>query len=117
MRERILTFLVEFKKVVTRGSGVMLVPRHDTMATLSHLGITKRNLEELLLTLSVADYSCGPETDRGAGGDLWVFGRQIRGYEVYIKLKVADVSGTKTAKCISFHIAKYPMAYPCKTSE
>jgi len=31
----------------------MLVPRHDTMATLSHLGLTKRNLAEILLTLSV----------------------------------------------------------------
>lgn len=117
MREQIHSFLIEFKKTVTQGSGVMLVPRHDTKATLSHLGITKRNLEEILLTLSVENYSSGPEADRDKGGDIWVFGKQIRGYEIYIKLKVAEVSGIKIAKCISFHIAKYPMEYPCKTSE
>jgi len=117
VREQIHTFLIEFKKVVTQGSGVMLVPRHDSKVTLSHLGITKRNLEEILLTLSVDNYSSGPEADKDKGGDIWVFGKQIRGYEIYIKLKVAEVSGTKIAKCISFHIAKHPMEYPCKTSE
>ena len=71
MRKQIHTFLVEFKKAVTRGSGVMLVPRHDTRVTLSHLGITKRNLEEILLTLSVDNYSSGPEADRDKGGDIW----------------------------------------------
>lgn len=117
MREQIHTFLIEFKKAVTQGSGVILVPRHDTLATLSHLGITKRNLEEILLTLSVENYSNGPENDRDKGGELWVFGKQIRGHEIYIKLKVAEVSGSKIAKCISFHIAKYPLEYPCRTSE
>ncbi len=117
MREQIHRFLIKFKKAVTQDSGVMLVPRHDTRATLSHLGITKRNLEEILLTLPVDNYSRGPEADRDKVGDIWVFGKQICGYEIYIKLKVAEVSGTKIAKCISFHIAKYPMEYPCKTSE
>jgi hypothetical protein len=117
VRKQIHTFLIEFKRAVTQGSGVMLVPRHDTKVTLAHLGITKRNLEEILLTLSVDNYSSGPETDRDRGGDIWVFGKQIRGYEMYIKLKVTEVSGTKIAKCISCHIAKYPMKYPCKTSE
>lgn len=93
----------------------MLVPRHDTMATLSHLGLTKRNLAEILLTLSVEDYCSGPEEDRNQGGDIWVFGKLISGYEIYIKLKVAIVAGKAIAKCISFHIAKYPMRYPCKS--
>ena len=117
MRKQIHTFLIEFKKAVTQGSGVMLVPRHDTLVTLGHLGITKRNLEEILLTLSVDNYSSGPEIDRGKGGDIWVFGKNIRSYEIYIKLKVADVAGTRIARCISFHIAKYPMEYPCRTTE
>ena len=109
-------FLLEFKQTVTRKSGVYLVPRMDTLATLQELGLTKKNLEEILLSLSVSDYCSGPETDRDRGGDLWIFGRQIQGNEIYIKLKVAAVAGKKIAKCISFHIARYPLSYPFKNA-
>jgi hypothetical protein len=115
VRTRIHSFLIEFKKAATGGKGVFLVPRHDSMVTLSHLGLTKRNLAEILLTLSVEDYCNGPEDDRDQGGEIWVFGKLIRGYEIYIKLKVAVVDGDSIAKCISFHIAKFPLRYPCKT--
>lgn len=115
MRRQIQSFLIGFKQAVTQGSGVYLVPRHDTTVTLSHLGITKKNLEELLLALSVENYSSGPEEDRDRAGSVWVFGKEIRGYEIYIKLKIVEVSGVKLAKCISFHIASFPMKYPYKT--
>ena len=117
VRKQIQSFLIGFKQAVTQGSGVVLIPRHDTTVTLSHLGITKRNLEEILLALSVENYSSGPEDDRGRAGSIWVFGKEIRSYEIYIKLKIAEVSGEKIAKCISFHIASYPMEYPYKTKE
>jgi hypothetical protein len=109
-------FLLEFKKAVTSASGVYLVPREDSLATLQHLGLTKKNLEEILLSLSVADYCRGPEADRDREGQLWIFGKRLRGHEIYIKLKVAMVAGKKIAKCISFHVAKYPLSYPCKKS-
>lgn len=109
-------FLLEFKKAVTQASGVYLVPREDTLATLQHLGLTKKNLEEILLSLSVVDYCCGPEADRDREGQLRIFGKRLRGHEIYIKLKVAMVGGKKIAKCISFHVAKYPLSYPCKKS-
>ncbi len=116
MRKEIQSFLIGFKQVVTQGSGVFLVPRHDTRVTMSHLGITKKNLEEILLALSVENYSSGPEDDRDRSGQVWVFGKVVRGYEIYIKLKVAEVSGKKVAKCISFHIASYPIEYPYRSS-
>lgn len=105
-------FLLEFKQIVTEGSGVDIVPRAETRPTLAHLGLTMANLEELLLGLSVADYCEGPEPDRDRPGDVWVFGREIEGQEVYIKLKVAQVGNHRIAKCISFHIARYPLKYP-----
>ncbi len=108
--------LQEIKKAATSASGVYLVPREDTLATLQRLGLTKKNLEEILLSLSVADYCSGPEADRDREGQLWIFGKRLRGHEIYIKLKVAMVAGKKIAKCISFHIAKYPLSYPCKKS-
>jgi hypothetical protein len=114
MPAAIRTFLLEFKQAVTKGSGVYLVPRHDTKATLQYLGFTKRNLEELLLSLSVNDYCKGPEADRDQGGEVWIFGKKVQAQEIYIKLKVVKVGGKSIAKCISFHIAKHPLSFPHK---
>ncbi|MEE9303355.1 MAG: hypothetical protein V3U84_06180 [Thiotrichaceae bacterium] len=105
-------FLLEFKQVATGGSGIDIVPRAETRPTLARLGLTKANLEEILLELSVTDYCQGPKPDRDRPGQLWVFGCEIQGYEVYIKLKVAKVRQKQIAKCISFHIAKHPLEYP-----
>lgn len=65
-----------------------------------------------LMTLSVADYCEGPKPDKDRPGDVWVFGKQIGGKEVYIKLKIAQVRQEKIAKCLSFHAAKYPLGFP-----
>lgn len=105
-------FLLEFKQVATGGRGIDIVPRPETRPTLVQLGLTKANLEEILLGLSVTDYCQGPEQDRDRPGNLWIFGREIEGHEVYIKLKVAQVGDKQIAKCISFHIARYPLKYP-----
>lgn len=105
-------FLLEFKQVATGGSGIDIVPRAETRPTLARLGLTKANLEEILLGLSVTDYCRGPEPDRDRPGDLWIFGRTIEGQDVYIKLKVAQAGDKRIAKCISFHFARYPLKYP-----
>ena len=89
-----------------------MVPRAETRSTLVQLGLTKANLEEILLRLSVMDYCQGPEPDRDRPGNLWIFGREIEGHEVYIKLKVTQAGGGQIAKCISFHIARHPLEYP-----
>lgn len=114
MSDHVRKFLLEFKKAATSGSGVDLVPRKNTRPTLLKLGLTTRNVEEILLSLSVADYCKGPEEDRDRPGEVWFFGKEIEGYEVYIKLKVANVSGRAIAKCISFHFAEYPLSFPYK---
>ena len=114
MSDHVRRFLLEFKQAATSGSGIDLVPRKSTRPTLLQLGLTKRNVEEILLSLSVADYCKGPEEDRDCPGELWFFGKEIDGYEIYIKLKVANVGGREIAKCISFHFAKFPLRYPYK---
>lgn len=111
MEEQIKKFLLEFKGVAVK-DGVDTIPRNDTRATLQHLGLTYKNLEEVLLSLSVVDYCEGPLGDHSKPGELWVFGKVVKGAEVYIKLKVANVSGVRIAKCISFHIPVYQMEYP-----
>ena len=89
-----------------------LVPRQASLQTLRELGLTKRNLEEILLTLSVSDYCKGPDPDRDKPGEIWVFGKHIQEVDIYIKLKIAHVDKTKIAKCISFHVAEFPLKYP-----
>jgi hypothetical protein len=116
-RSEVSHFLLAFKQAAST-NGVDLVPRHDTKETQRFLGLTNRDVEELLLSLSVADYCEGPTPDRGRDGDLWVFGASDGGYEIYIKLKAHIVEAVSYAKCISFHIAERPLRYPlCDDSE
>lgn len=112
--EKVRKFLLEFKQVATSGSGIDIVPRRETRPTLLELGLTKANLEEIVLGLSVADYCKGPDADRDRPGEIWVFGRKIKEREVYIKIKVAQVEGKHIAKCLSFHFAQHPMKFPLR---
>jgi len=105
-------FLKEFKKIAVTGRGLDIIPRRHTMEALAELGMTKKNLKEEILNLSVEDYCEGPEPDKDRGGDVWVFGKQIGGREIYIKLKIAQVGAEKIAKCLSFHPASYPLCFP-----
>ena len=70
------------------------------------------NVKDVLIGLSVADFCAGPKADRDRPGEVWEFGKAIDGCDVYIKLKLVEVDGVRIAKCISFHIAKYPLKYP-----
>jgi hypothetical protein len=112
--DQVKQFLLDFKQVAS-ARGIDLVPREGNILTLQYLGITKKNLEEILLGLSVADFCNGPIQDKSRPGELWEFGKDIDGEDVYIKLKV--VKDVNLAKCISFHIAKYPLRYPLKPND
>jgi hypothetical protein len=112
VKERLHRFLIEFKQTAAQGSGIYLVPRKAALETLAYLGLTKRDLEEILMSLSVVDYHQGPQPDREGDGDVWVFGKEIKGLVLYIKVKVVRVERERLAKCLSFHVAKYPMRFP-----
>jgi hypothetical protein len=67
--------------------------------------------EEIILNLEVEDYSEGPLEESQQGGvEMWVFGKVIKGQEIYIKLTISKVTGG--AICISFHKAEFPMEFP-----
>lgn len=107
-------FLREFKQIVDHGRGLDLIPRAETNQTLRELGLTRKNVKNEILALSVSDYCRGPEPDRDRPGNVWIFGRRVSGAEIYIKLKIASVGKIQIAKCISFHKAKYPLRYPLR---
>lgn len=113
-KEAIRSFLRKFKEIATKGRGIDIVNRSKNMQALANLGFTKKNCREEILGLSVDHYCDGPKRDQDKPGEIWEFGKLIEGNEVYIKLKIADVEGEKIAKCISFHVAEYPLCFPFK---
>jgi len=80
---------------------------------LTFLEIRPVDRDKVLDELTVEDYCEGPLPEDWYGSKhMWVFGKVIKGNEIYIKITLgADGSNTL---CISFHIAEHPMVYPFK---
>jgi len=104
-------FLEEFKALMYE-KGLLVQDRQINKQHLLELGLTAKQREEIVLSLSVLDYSSGPIKDEYKPGDYWVFGKHIDSTEVYIKLKIAGHPGTEHAVCFSFHKSEYPLSYP-----
>jgi hypothetical protein len=111
-QKNITQFLVEFKKMISTGQNFYFIGRPENNSAFISLGLTWSIFIKELLGLSVVDYSTGPDPDRDIPGDIWVFGKEINGHEVYIKLRLFYDGSEKKAKCISFHEADYPIKYP-----
>jgi len=106
-------FLVDFHTKMDFWGIVVRDDRGKNSQTLLDLEITKDQRNKILKALVVKDYSEGPLTDSLYGGaEMWVFGRMVKGKEIYIKITMG-VAGAKVI-CISFHIAEHPMKYPQK---
>lgn len=87
--------------------------RSKNTQTLITLEISRQERDEILKTLEVKDYCEGPLTEAlYNGADMWVFGKMIKGNEVYIKITLG-MPGSNVI-CISFHIAEHAMSYPLK---
>jgi hypothetical protein len=108
----IAKFLMEFKALLGTGRNFYFVERPERNSTLLDLGLTWTNFKKELLGLSVTDYYSGPEPDRDRKGEVWMFGKEINGREIYIKLKIVDLGTEKLAKCLSCHEANQPINYP-----
>lgn len=111
-KEHIGNFLKKFKKIASEGRGIDLVSRRKNLDSLVSLGLTKRNCKDEILRLSVSDYCDGPKPDRDKPGEVWEFGKTIGSRAVYIKLKIAQAGTERIAKCLSFHVADYPLRFP-----
>lgn len=77
------------------------------------LEITLIYRESVLKELNINDYNEGPKRENLYGGaDMWVFGKLVKGQEVYIKITLG-FAGAQVI-CISFHVAEHKMKYPLK---
>ena len=69
--------------------------------------------EMIVKNLQAEDYVEGPVIDiLNKEGEMLVFGRDVKGREVYIKITLGYENGQTI--CISFHIAEHPLSYPFK---
>ena len=109
--EEITAFLKKFKPLIVKE--LNFVRRKENLATISSLGLTIPDVKSILSQLTYKDYVKGPESDKdGSGSMVWEFGIHIKGEAIYIKL--SDDFSFDKARCISFHIAMYPVQYPYK---
>lgn len=87
--------------------------RPKNRQALLQLDISPVQREVIVKNLQVQDYVEGPVIDvLNKEGEMWVFGKDVKGREVYIKITLGYDNGQTI--CISFHIAEYPLAYPFK---
>lgn len=108
--------MVEVKSTVTKQGindyGWVFINRKENISCLSELGFRMADVRDVILELSVLNYSCGPIRDRNMPGEFWVFGKMISGREIYIKLKLATIDILRIVRIVSFHSAKEIMYYP-----
>lgn len=112
-KQEVEKFLKELK-VKTKVFGILFLDeRGKNQQTLHDLEISPAKRKEIIANLRSEDYSEGPLEEKMRGIlPLWVFGKEVKQKEVYIKISMGLENNS--AVCISFHIAEYPMNYPYK---
>jgi len=106
-------FLLEFKEKMKIRNVLYLDGRSKNLKTLTDLELPPAQRTKVLEELTLENYSQGPTEDSAyQGSPMWVFGRQVKSKEVYIKIKMG-LPGTSVL-CISFHKAEHPINYPFK---
>lgn len=94
--------------------GIIVLNREKNQEALRLLNLTEMARKEVIKTIEVDDYV---ETIRDAMsyGDMWVFGKDMDGTELYIKISLGQPNSRTI--CISFHKAEHPINYAFKGKE
>ena len=87
--------------------------RGKNQKALEELEIVPSFRKVIIENLKVEEYVEGPIIDTlNHLGEMWVFGKDVKGREVYIKIMISNVGGQTI--CISFHLAESKLTYPLK---
>jgi hypothetical protein len=107
-------FLKEFHTRMKVWDIVFRDDRSKNVESLGAMGIVPNMRKAVLNELTVKDFSEGPMKDGlNSGPDLWVFGKEVKEHDVYIKVTLGMVKEGPVL-CISFHPAEQPMKFPFK---
>jgi hypothetical protein len=112
-KEEIERFLTEFKQKLEIWGLRIREDRPKNFQTMAELELSFEKLKSVLKELKGADYSQGHEEDLlNQKQQLWIFGKEIKNREVYIKITLGDFNDKVI--CISFHFSEFSMKYPLK---
>ena len=112
-KEEVQTFLSQFQTKLKIFGIIYRDDRGKNQKALEELEIVPSFRRVIIENLKVEDYVQGPVIDElNKLREMWVFGNDVKGREVYIKIMLGGV-GCQTI-CISFHIAERPLVYPFK---
>jgi len=112
-RAAVVSFLLNIKYIIQDDKCLIRFSRPEYIDTASQLGIDQKDVIEEIKSLSVEDYFRGPSKDRELkSGDVWEFGKQILGHEVYIKLVLKGNKKEQWLTVLSFHFPKFKITYP-----
>ena len=111
--EEVQSFLNKFHAKIQVFDVIFRDDRGKNLETLAALEITPNYRKDVIKTLKALDYSEGPIIDTlNNYGEMWVFGKEVKGREVYIKISIGQPN--LSTICISFHLAEHPIIYPFK---
>lgn len=112
-KEQVEDFLKQLKEKIKVFDIIFRDDRGKNLQALATLEITPTYRKQVILNIEPEDYSEGPIVDTlNKMGEMWVFGKDVKGHEVYIKITLGYPN--RSTICISFHIAEHPMTYPFK---
>ena len=112
-RENVQGFLDQFQAKLKIFGIIYRDDRGKNQKALEELEIVPSYRKVVIENLTVEDYVDGPVVDKLYKlGEMWVFGKDVKGREVYIKIMISEHCGQTI--CISFHLAETPMKYPFK---
>lgn len=112
-RAEVEQFLRDFRVKMKIWGILFRDDRNKNAQTLASLELRPIDREKIVGLLQADDYCEGPYQDRlYNGADMWVFGREVKAEEVYIKITIGYAGSSVI--CISFHIAEYPLQYPLR---
>ena len=105
------SFLRDFKGKMKILDILFRDDRGKNKQTLIDLEISPYQRKNVLEKLEVTDYSEGPIEEKLYGGsDMWVFGKEVKNKEIYIKITMGY--SNSSVICISFHRAEHKLNYP-----
>ena len=111
--EEVKAFLEQFNIKAQVFGIIFRDDRSKNRKALLELDITQMQRELIVKSLLPQDYVEGPVIDvLNKEGEMWVFGKDVKEREVYIKITLGYENGQTI--CISFHIAEHPLVYPFK---
>lgn len=112
-KDEVQAFLNDFKVKASIFGIIYRNDRGKNTQALLDLEISQLKRKEIIDSIQVCDYAEGPLEDTlNHIVDMWVFGKQHKDQEIYIKISMGRQDDL--AICISFHAAERPMQFPLK---